>query len=82
MHVTPPPLAAIPTSTPTGVHALVADLQAPEDPRARDARRRAVVRRLRDAGLSPDLLEAVLPGWARYRDDPATVDRHQASLQA
>ena len=79
MHVIPPLPAAPPTSTQAGVRALADDLRAPEDPGARDARRRAVVQRLVDAGLPPDLLEAVLPGWGRYRADPATVDDRAAS---
>lgn len=79
MHVIPSAPTAPPTPTKTGVRALTADLRAPEDPVARDTRRRAVVRRLVEAGLSPDLIEAVLPGWGRYRAEPAPGDHHVAS---
>ena len=79
MQVIHPPPAAPPTSTDTGLRALVADLDASEDPGQRDARRGAVVRRLVAAGLTSDLLEAVLPGWGRYCADPAPADRRPSS---
>lgn len=82
MHVIPSARTAPPTPTKTGVRALTADLRAPEDPVARDMRRRAVVRRLVEAGVSPALIEAVLPGWGRYRAEPGPVDRPTAGLQA
>lgn len=72
MHVIPAPLSETPTSEEPGLRALAADLRAPEDPGARDDRRRAVVARLEAAGLGPDLLEALLPGWGRYREDEVT----------
>lgn len=45
---------------------LGADLLAVSGDGPVDARRRGVALRLVAAGLTPELLEAVLPGWSRY----------------
>lgn len=66
-----------PTSFPPGHRgwgSLSADLRALEGGGDLSSRRRGVALRLIAAGVTPELLEGLLPGWSRFLREPGSVD--------